>query len=89
MDTKQLIVTRQFFLPDGFQGIVDIFADNLKSVTKAFHLICAAHSLFPCSSHTWGQKTDASFSKFGVRSLRYPYIHVVINNNHTNPMFLR
>ena len=41
MDTKQLIVTRQFFLPDGFQGIVDIFADNLKSVTKAFHLICA------------------------------------------------
>ena len=37
MDTKQLIVTRQFFLPDGFQGIVDIFADNLKSVTKAFH----------------------------------------------------
>ena len=91
MDTKQLIVTRQFFLPDGFQGIVDIFADNLKSVTKAFHQICA-HSLFPCSSHTQGQKTNTSFSKFRVRSLHYLVINrhhmqITFLGSHTNTMF--
>ena len=38
VDIKHLIVRRQLFLPDGFQGIVSIFADKLKSVTKAVHL---------------------------------------------------
>ena len=42
VDTKHLIVSRQFFLPDGFQGIVGIFADCWQ--TQECHESCSLAS---------------------------------------------